>query len=61
MSSERQKKIFDAWFAIEEAEPGEVSTERLMQMTADQCKCDCGDVAEALYIVGKERGVVQEG
>lgn len=33
---------------IEESDPS-VSTERLLQMTADECKCDVADVCDALY------------
>lgn len=33
---------------FEENEP-DISTERLMAQTADFCKCDVSDVADALY------------
>lgn len=59
MSIDLHKRIWEAWFAIEDGEP-DISTEQLMQRVADQCNCDHGDVAEALFIVGKEQGVVTE-
>lgn len=49
MSPERAKEIRAAWDAIEGGD-SDISTERLMQMTADTCGCDVGDVAEALAI-----------
>lgn len=41
-------QIVTTWNMFEEAEPG-ISTERLMQQTADRCRCDAADVSEALW------------
>ncbi len=41
-------QILVTYARIEEGEP-EISTERLLQMTADACKCDVADVCDALY------------
>jgi hypothetical protein len=49
MTTERAKQIRSVWDSIEEGEP-EISTERLIEMTATKCKCDTDDVVEALAI-----------
>lgn len=59
MSTKRQKRIYAAYEAIELNEP-DISTERLLSMTADHAKCDIGTVVDALYVVGKEKGTVVE-
>ncbi len=41
------EQIIEAYTAFEDAEP-DISTERLLAMTAQACQCDVGDVAEAL-------------
>lgn len=46
MTRQRAEEIRGVWDALD----GDISTERLMQMVADTCKCDAGDVAEALAI-----------
>jgi hypothetical protein len=43
MSTERQQKIYAAYEAIETSEP-DISTERLLSMTAERSRCDVGDV-----------------
>jgi len=49
-----QKRIIETWEVIEEDEP-DVSTEQLFARVAAICKCDDGDVAEALALrQGKE-------
>lgn len=49
MSKPRKNdRIRAAYVRIEEGEP-DISTERLLQMTADQCRCDVADVCEALH------------
>lgn len=40
-------RIRDTWKMFEEAEP-DISTERLMEMTAQHCKCDHATVADAI-------------
>lgn len=44
--------ILAAWKMYEEAEP-DISTERLLEMTAWFCHCDAGDVADVLYRKGR--------
>jgi len=47
MNIDKQKQIVATWNAIEELDP-EISTERLISMTADQEECDVSDVVKAL-------------
>lgn len=44
----KQIRIVNNWEMFEAAEP-DISTERLMQMTADASKCDVADVSDALH------------
>lgn len=60
MITDRQRRIYDAWTAIEEGDP-DISTERLMSMTAEQCGCGIEDVCAALFLVGTEKGTIREG
>jgi hypothetical protein len=46
--TQKRQEICAAWDMFEENEP-DISTERLMAQTADFCKCDVSDVADALY------------
>lgn len=54
MKKSKIARIVTAWNMFEDAEP-DISTERLMQQTADHCRCDPADVAEALYKDQKSR------
>ena len=40
-------QIIETYDRIEAGEP-DISTERLLVMTAEQCRCDVSDVVEAL-------------
>ncbi len=51
----KHKIILNAWNIFEEAHP-ESSTELLLEMTAQHCKCGVDDVVEALYKGGKSPG-----
>lgn len=51
MSPETVTQILNAYDMFEEDEP-DISTERLLQQTADFCECDVGDVADALLTRG---------
>lgn len=50
MKIETAKRIEQAWDSIEENEP-DISTERLMQMTADIAKVQYGDVVTGLAMM----------
>lgn len=58
MTLKRAQQIRDVWDSIEEADP-DISTARLMGMTAERCNCDNGDVGEALGITEDARKEVQ--
>lgn len=45
------EKVRDTWDMFEAAEP-DISTERLIAMVGDYCKCDASDVCEALFATG---------
>jgi hypothetical protein len=46
--TERQKSIVACWMRHEEDDPN-ISTEQLMHRVETDCKCDAGEVAEALH------------
>lgn len=50
MARQRAQEIVDAYDRIEDAED-DISTERLLAMTSDECGCDDADVCEALQII----------
>lgn len=54
MKPARAEYIRGVYDVIEEGDP-DISTERLLQMTADGCECDTGDVAEALRLTKDDK------
>lgn len=59
MTTERQKDICLVYDVIEDQCP-DISTERLLSMTADQAGCGIGDVVDALVASGKAIETPQE-
>lgn len=57
--TKKQKQICSNWDRIEDNEP-DISTERLINMTADYCRVDVCDVAEALIIRGEGIFIISE-
>lgn len=49
MKLSRVKEIMAVWNEIENKDL-DISTERLMELTAQRCHCDHSDVAEALWL-----------
>jgi hypothetical protein len=52
MTSSRASEIVAIYDAIEEGEE-DISTEQLLQRTADTAKCDVDDVLEAMLKAGR--------
>lgn len=55
MATPRQEEIYSMWLALDD---DDASTERLFQMVADATGADHGEIADALFVVGTEKGVI---